>query len=290
MAFTSNGNRPLTLLPRYRPLIPLPCQNRKGTTRSLSFQDWIARYPPSSFPPFVSLPPPSSSIPCRSALSGKQFKRVGKLRVSKGFASSYLSLYLSLALSLSFVASFVTIKSKVSDYEKKGKRKKKGTFIRGIRLLLSTAIRLFFEGSCSIAKQSLHDEWYIKMRGTARNYGARGKGRWESCEDTRGLVTSEPAARRDFYRWGEGRAGKIRELRPSERIPEYNQPLRGVISVYPVIIVATRVTGQLRQRTASSLPLPVAAFFTPYEKISMLSSPTFCQLDISFFFFLLVDC
>lgn len=120
--------------------------------------------------------------------------------------------------------------------------------------------------------------------------GREGKDDGNPARILRGLVTSEPAARRDFYRWGEGRAGKIRELRPSERIPEYNQPLRGVISVYPVIIVATRVTGQLRQRTASSLPLPIAAFFTPYEKISMLSSPTFCQLDISFFFFLLVDC
>lgn len=74
-------------------------------------------------------------------------------------------------------------------------------------------------------------------------------------------VTSESAARRDFYRRGEGRG----------RIPGYNQPRRGVISVYPVIIVQRESREQLRQRTARSpARSPAFFFYPPCEKISIL--------------------
>lgn len=125
MAFTGNGNRPLTLPPRYRPLIPLPCQNRKGTTRSLSFQDWIARYYPP--PPFVS-PPPFDVV---QLYQGNSLERVGKLR-----NVSRLLIYLSLSL----FSPPVTIKSKVFDPSIRKIKKRKDTSLRGTRVLLSMAI------------------------------------------------------------------------------------------------------------------------------------------------------
>lgn len=60
-------------------------------------------------------------------------------------------------------------------------------------------------------------------------------------------VTSEPAARRDFYRVKSESCG---------RIPEYNQPRRGVISVYPVIIVQRGNASHGAIKTTNGYPSP----------------------------------
>lgn len=141
-------------------------------------------------------------------------------------------------LSLSLFSPPVTIKSKVFDTKNK---KKKGyipswdTSIAFYGYFCCSIIRLD-----SIAKQLLHARSHDSNRavccqneagGVIRNYGAR-----EQCKGDAFALSSLPSRRLVGISIVGGTC-RIRELRPMQRIPEYNQPRRGVISVYPVIIV-----------------------------------------------------
>lgn len=81
---------------------------------------------PSSFPPFVS-PPPFDVV---QLYQGNSLERVGKLGVSKRFASSYLSLS----------PSFLSPSRLRAKYSIRKIKKRKDTSLRGTRVLLSTAI------------------------------------------------------------------------------------------------------------------------------------------------------
>lgn len=176
--------------------------------------------------PFVSLPP----FHVVQLYQGNSLERVGKLRVSKRFASSYLSL--SLCLSLLSLTSPVTIKiNKIFDTKKK--RKKDTYEFSTIIFVVSTTpkkyissyddiITFYFCSSIEerLAKQLLDrtiriERYAVKMRGLLVIMGRelmQGRRVRESCEDTRGRLPSR------HFRAG-GSSGflscKIRELRPN---------------------------------------------------------------------------
>lgn len=180
---------------------------------------------PSSFPPFVS-PPPFDVV---QLYQGNSLERVGKLGVSKRFASSYLS------LSPSFLPpSRLRAKYSTRRYEKYKKERIHPSVGHEYCFL---QLFLLFD---SIAKQLLHARSHDSNRavccqneaaGVIRNYGAR-----EQCKGDAFALSSVPSRRLVGISIVGGTC-RIRELRPMQRIPEYNQPRRGVISVYPVIIV-----------------------------------------------------
>lgn len=139
----------------------------------------------------------------------------------------------------------------------------------------------------SIAKQLLHARSHDSNRavccqneagGVIRNYGAR-----EQCKGDAFALSSLPSRRLVGISIVGGTC-RIRELRPMQRIPEYNQPARRN-QCLPSNYRSTRVMEQLRQRTASSPPPARSVFqhLTLTKKLACFPRrPSINQIFFSF--------
>lgn len=174
---------------------------------------------PSSFPPFVS-PPPFDVV---QLYQGNSLERVGKLR-----NVSRLLIYLSLSL----FSLPVTIKSKVFDTKNKKKKGYIPSWNTSIAFYGYFCCSILSPSNCCTLDRTTRIERYaVKMR-LEGLFVIMGR---ES--NARAFALSSLPSRRLVGISIVGGTCRIRELRPMQRIPEYNQPRRGVISVYPVIIV-----------------------------------------------------